>query len=307
MKFLLVETSAFLVLAYACANPGKSDSTNSNAQAPSADAAPSVENQGVGNIAFEAPAGLIDLQGYIVGSSDQVALRVVPDVSGSLGFVAVAPGTYDIILTARKVQSNGTVAPVGIRLSGIVVSGGKNSLLPTPDLQPTLDVRGKVHLQGDVSPAAVTVQVPGTHYRVPADANGDYVLASLPIGHHQIEISQPGFVNGGIGEQDFRDDIDLPTISLRREGDVLNSGVYYFGPAMTEGLAAKIILYFQTPKGMNQFRVGSVENLSKEDWSNLQSSVEIDMPAGKDPVLAVQYSKDGQQLSPIYNVTIPTE
>lgn len=307
MKFLLVETSAFLLLAYACANPGKSDSTNSNTQeAPSADAAPSTEDQSVGNIAFQVPAGLLDLQGYIVGSSEQVSLRPVPNASGSVGFVGVAPGTYEMILTARKIQPNGSSAPVAIRLSGVIVNGGKVSLLPSPDLKATIDLKGKVELDGQPA-AAVTIQIPGTHYRVPSDANGEYTLASIPVGYHAIEISQPGFETGGISSQGYRDSATLPSISLMAESEARNSGVYYLGPAMAEGSSDKIVLYLKSPKGLTHFRYTVDGGLETKAWQILQSSLEIDMPTGKNPSVSVQFSNAGQQLSPNYAVTIPTE
>jgi hypothetical protein len=308
MKVSLINSGALLLLLSGCANPGKADPSGQSPQPPSSDAAAnSGDNSGSGSIAFTAPSGLIDLEGYIVGSSDQVALRSVPNVPGSVGFVGVAPGTYDIILSAKKIQAGGNLATIGTRVSGVVVTGGKTQSLPTPELKMTIALSGKIHLQGDVSPGAINVRIPGTHYRVPTDANGDYNFPALPIGFHDIEISQPGFEQGFISSQDYRESLTLPPISLMRESEAIDSGIYYLGSPQVEAAAVKIILYMQAPKGLTHFRYGVEGGLDTKAWQVLQSSLEIDLPLGKNPKIAVQFSKQGTQLSPVYSVTIPTE
>lgn len=246
----------------------------------------------------------LDLQGYVVGEANHAALQTIADV-GKPGFQNMSPGVYDVILEGKLRAADGASSPAAIRISGVRIVNGADTQIREVDLKPYINLDGKVLRDGESSHGGIAVGIPGTPLKTLTASDGSFRIAKVPAGFHNLEFSISGFNSGFIQSKDYRADEHLPAIALTRADVRLDSGVHYLGAAVTADSAQKIFLQLVAPGSMTSFRYGTSDDLSDRPWSKLQSSLEIDLPAGEHPEVFVQYSLDERQLSQVFAVAIP--
>ncbi len=304
----LTGLAALAFILTSCSNSGKGDaapsSTSPQAQqdAPSSDA--DVAKQA--RIVITPKAQFVDLSGYIVGQAASSSLASIVDQSGKVGFLNVTPGTYDIVLAGKQVAADGTKLPVALRVSGIKVNASADTQVRDIELKPLIALEGRAVLNGAAA-AGVEVSIPGTAYSTKTAADGSFSFPSLPQGTHNFEYAADGYAKGYIFAKDYRANAELPRISLAKDGTRLDSGVYYLGSAVESSTMNRVTIQLVPPAGMNGFRYSVNGDIQSQPWNVLQSSLDIEVPAGEHPEVVVQYSLDQAQFSPQFKAAIPTD
>lgn len=301
-----------LSLTLGCSNAGKGDGEAGSAstnQGPVLGAGADVTKPS--RILITPKASWSDLKGYIVGRADSSSLVSVADQDGKFGFLNLSSGSYDIVLEANEKGSDGKFSKVALKISGIKLAESADAQIRDIDLKPYVKLEGKVLLDGEASVdghAGVAVSIPGTPYRTLTAADGSYSFPEVPEGDHNFEMTQSGYNGGFLLAKTYRANDRIPTIALSRDSNRLENGVHYLGEPVVSGSAQKISLQLRAPSAMNFFRYGvNGESLESRPWIILQSSLEIDLPAGAKPEVSVQYSLDQRQLSSVYSVAVPVE
>ncbi|WP_141732257.1 carboxypeptidase-like regulatory domain-containing protein [Oligoflexus tunisiensis] len=308
--------AAWICASAACSNPGKSGGETPKADPPrqSEDAKPVVGNptDAAGTriiLSFRNPAGLKNITGYVVGAVDQHGFKAID--AEHFAFFSLKPGRYDFIVEGQRAgddtsQSNGT--NVGIRISGVTVRAGEDTILREPiELQPALAIKGAVRLLDGVTHGAITVQIPGTRIKTQTEADGTFTLSPVPLGSHAIVASNQGYIDAAYESRSWtdQDTLELPAVTLLPQDQALATGIHYKGDGLLPNDENIVTVFLVRPAGMNKFRISETADFAGATWQEYQSSVDLKFPPGGERKVFVQYTKDLQQYSAIFSADIP--
>ncbi|HYX39649.1 MAG TPA: hypothetical protein VE954_41655 [Oligoflexus sp.] len=309
--------AVIISMGVACSNPGKSggetpkvvEEPKQSADAKPIVAAPTDTTGARIVISIKNLAGLKSVSGYVVDGVDQHGFKAID--SGHYAFFSMKPGRYDFVVEGQKGGDDTTQAAsttVGIRISGVTVKAGENTVLREPiDLQPTFAIKGKVRLLDGVTHGAINVQIPGTRIKTKTEADGSFVLAGVPNGAHAITAVNTGYIDAAYETRNWsaQDVPELQPVTLLPQDQALPTGVHYKGEGMLPNEENIVTIFMVRPAGMNKFRISETSDFAAATWQDYQSSVDIKFPAGGERKVFVQYAKDQQQLSAIFNADIP--
>lgn len=122
----------------------------------------------------------------VLADGDVIAVAR-PNVTTGAFHVDVPPGTYDVTVAAEGFLPNDGVSGVSVR-AGAVASLGAIALLRA----------GTGSIAGHVEPADADATVSALQFGAviasgPLDAEGDFLLTSLPVGTYELSVSAPGY------------------------------------------------------------------------------------------------------------------
>lgn len=310
--------AAWICFSIACSNPGKSGSGDTP-KAPdqpkqSEDARPISTNPPDASgtrivLSFKSLTGLKNIAGYVVDGVDQHGFKAIEN--DRYAFFSMKPGRYDFIIEGQRAgddtsQSNTT--GVGIRISGVNVKAGEDTIIREPiELLPTFTIKGKVRLLDGVTHGAINVQIPGTRIKAKTEADGSFTLPNVPLGAHPILASNTGYLDASYESRHWsaQDAPELQPLTLLPSEHALPTGVHYKGDGMTAGEENVVTVFLVRPSGMNKFRISETSDFAAATWQDFQSSLDVKFPPGGERKVFVQYSKDQQQLSAIFSADIP--
>lgn len=310
--------AALISISAACSNPGKSGGDEppqtQDDSKTSADAKPIVATppDAAGSrivVSFKNLSGLKNIAGYVVDGVDQHGFKAID--STHYAFFSMKPGRYDIIVEGQKPgddTSQSASTTVGVRISGLTIKTGEDTVIRDPiDLLPTFAIKGKVRLLNGVTHGAINVQIPGTRIKTTTEADGSFTLASVPFGSHPIVASNPGYVDATYEARNWssQDAPELQAVTMLPQDQAVPTGIHYKGEGMVPNEENVVTVFLVRPSGMNKYRISETMDFAAAAWQDYQSSVDIKFPVGGERKLFVQYSKDQQQFSAIFNTDIP--
>lgn len=309
--------AAWISISVACSNPGKSGdgetSKASDEPKQSADAKPVVGTPDPAGtrivVSFKNLAGLKSIAGYVVDGVDQHGFKAID--SNHYAFFSMKPGRYDFIVEGQRAgddssQSNSTT--VGIRISGVTVKAGEDTIIRDPiDLLPTFAIKGKVRLLDGVTHGAINVQIPGTRIKTKTEADGSFTLTSVPQGSHAIMASNIGYTDALYESRNWsaQDTPELQPLTLLPQDQALPTGVHYKGDGMIPNEENTVTVFLVRPAGMNKFRMSETSDFAAAPWQDYQSSLDIKFPPGGERKVFVQFTNNQQQFSAIFSADIP--
>ena len=305
-------------LLLACSNPGKSGSTEppkaTELNTSNADAKPATPIQAeTGSriiVNFKNPAGLKNVNGYVVDAIDEHGFKAVANTSGRYALFSMKPGRYDVIFEGQRASDDpaqSALTSVGLRLSGITVKAGEDLTIREPvDLLPTFAVKGKVRLLEGVAHGAIEIQIPGTKIKTTTTVDGSFSLDNVPTGNHSVQAMNSGFLRGFYETRSWpQNDNTLTPLTLLPDDQALATGVHYKGAGLFASEANQPTVFLVNPARMNKYRLSETSDFAESVWLNYQSSVDLSFPIGGERKVFVQFSKDEQQFSAIFNAELP--
>lgn len=301
-----------LGLVVACANPGKSpdDAAPSSdaAEAPfgNRDAEASANGRGRVLVDFKFSERMRDVKGSIVGTGPAPTLTPILDQPGRFQFAPLKAGIYDFIIEGTRLAAEPSQAnqPLALRISSVEVKGSGDIFLRDIELRPYIELSGEVRLLGQGPEAGIEVSIPGTPYKALSDENGRFKLSKIPEGHHQLLASFQNFSPALFERRQYTSSQELPALTIFNDRQLLPVGVHYEGEPLPAEGEATVTLFLQRPQGMNMLRWGFSQDLNAAAWVPYQSSQDFTFASGQRQIF-VQFSRDRQQLSPVYPLQIP--
>jgi hypothetical protein len=259
-------------------------------------------------VTFKSTDKLLDVTGYLVTSGDKVALVPASDLPGRFAFPLLRPGTYDLILEAKRQSEDTTQEPqlVAVRLSGVEVKADKDTFVRDVELVPYHKLSGHVKLLDGTTQAGIQVAIPDTPMKVQTAADGSYQLEKVPQGLHSLLVTLQGQTDGMYDKRLIKASEELNPLTLLPPDKSLATGIHYLDEPLPPQAALPITLFLQRPQGMNLFRWGFTADLANAPWLPYQSSYEFRLPADQ-RTIHVQFSKDRQQVSAPYSIQLPSQ
>ncbi|MCX6129852.1 MAG: hypothetical protein NTX25_12435 [Proteobacteria bacterium] len=319
MKKILFKSKTVMSLVYSllillsCSNPGQPEQkklpSDSNADALPGNTGikPSDPSNSRIIMSFKTLTKYRDISAYVVGSIDAHGFAALDDKSSRYAINSLHPGTYDIIIEAQKLsdEANKSTLGVGLRISGISVRALEDTQINDVELLPYAELKGQAHLFKAVSHGAINVEIPGTRIKAKTANDGSYILEKVPAGWHEIQISNAGFIQGLIAVQHWSAEPHiLPRLTLLPASEILPTGVYYRGQALSATEINQVTIFLNRPSTMNLFRWSETSDFVAAPWQTFQSSLDLQLQAGGNRKIFVQFSKDQQQLSAIYSTEL---
>ncbi len=138
-----------------------------------------------------AGAELVLRNGVVVEKGDSTVenFRTVSSIEGEFTFKSVPSGKYS--LYGEKRDGNR-------RLSGLIQNEivlRDNRVTVDLEVRPEISLRGRIAAPPGVSPACLTVFVPGTDASVVPDSNGNFSIEKLPQGEYDLAYACENSVN----------------------------------------------------------------------------------------------------------------
>lgn len=310
--------AALLGFSAACSNPGKSDPSESVPNAEENQSAADANKPIIGTppdsvsskivLSFKSSAGLKNISGYVIGEVDQHGFKATD--SAHYAFFTMKPGRYDLIIEAQKPAEDNSadLTSVGIRINGVAVKSGEDTYIKDPlDLLPTFPVKGKVRLLDGSQHEGIAVQIPGSRIKTMTEADGSFTLTAVPPGMHPIAANRSGYLDAGFESRSWtaQTAAALPALTLLPQDQALPTGIYYKGPGLVPNQENIATLFLVRPTGMNMYRISETSDFAAAAWQPYQSSLDLTFPAGPERKVFVQFARDQQQISAIFNADIP--
>lgn len=305
-------------LSVACSNPGKSGGTDtpkaSGENKQSEDARPIAPNPTDASgtrivMSFKNLAALKNITGYVVDGVDQHGFKSID--SARYAFFSMKPGRYDIIVEGQRAGDNSSqssVTAVGIRINGLTVKAGEDTLVREAiELLPTFAIKGQARIFEALTHGAIQVEIPGTRIKTKTETDGTFTLAGVPNGSHSIVASNPDYLDASYESRNWsaQDTLELKAVTLLPQDKALPTGVHYKGEGMIPNEENLITVFMTRPAGMNKMRISETADFAAAAWQDYQSSLDWKFTSGGERKIFVQFAKDQTQLSAVFHADIP--